>query len=190
MYNGSEFTPGETISGEHKWYLTQTVNHCESPPDTSVLLIKDQIPDPVADDVGICSDEAVPALTASGQNITWYADAGLSILVHTGTSFTPRVTDPGTYTWYVIQANGKCISSTATSTLKIKSRPTANAVQDSEICEGETIEIGSYSTDGHSYSWRHQDSTSVISVVSNPELTPVTSSTYILSVTLDSTGAF
>ncbi len=268
VYTGTEFTPDEIISGEHKWYVTQTVNNCESPPDTSVLFIKDQIPDPIAEDVGICSDETVPALTSSGQNITWYADAGLTILVQTGTSFTPGVTDPGTYTWYlvdrldecsskvdsvslaiitypdapvcsdiqacfgedipdltatgsdvkwfsdagltalahlgntftsgktqvgtykwyVIQANGKCNSSTSIATLKIKSVPAANVIPDSEICEGESIDIGSYSIDGHSYAWRLQNSTTIFSEISNPGITPETTSTYILAVTLDSTA--
>jgi hypothetical protein len=143
---------------------------------------------PLCSDTVICYGETVPNLTATGSNIKWFSDQGLTALVHMGNTFVSGKTNIGSYKWYVIQSNGKCYSSSSLARLKIMAVPAANTAADDEICEGEQVSIGSYSVDGHSYAWREEGSAEVFSVLSNPEVTPEANTTYLLTVTLDSTG--
>ena len=71
----------------------------------------------------------VPALTATGINQIWYSDAGLTVQVGTGASFTPATADvtslgvgvPGVYTYYVKSTEGGCSSASTPVALTITS---------------------------------------------------------------------
>jgi len=57
-----------------------------------------------------CFGNVAPTLSAtpnlSGNTINWYADAGLTTLLYTGTTFTHGITAVGTYTFYATETSG------------------------------------------------------------------------------------
>lgn len=74
-------------------------------------------------DVSVCSGEPVPDLTAEGENLMWYDDAGLTNLVNEGGVYTTGITEPGTYMFYVTQTTNDCPSDPVTITLTIYALP-------------------------------------------------------------------
>ena len=81
---------------------------------------------------------SVPDLTATGTNITWYDDAGLTNVVGTGSPFATGQTSLGIYTYYVTETdiNG-CESEATTVTLEIFScQVSVNSIVDVD-CHGE-----------------------------------------------------
>lgn len=99
-------TPSTLASGMTNYYVTQTVNGCESP---RALLIVDIIPTPAAPTVSAltyCQNEVSVALSAIGSNLLWYAAATGGI--GTVTAPTPATISAGTTSYYVSQTVGGC----------------------------------------------------------------------------------
>jgi PKD repeat protein len=78
---------------------------------------------PVAANQSVCEGNPVPDLSAEGENIKWYSNAGLTNLVHQGTPYATGQTAAGTYTYYVTQTPGICASAATTVTLSIHALP-------------------------------------------------------------------
>ena len=78
---------------------------------------------PTASDQVACAGGFIPNLTATGTDIKWYSDAGLSNLVYSGTPFTTGQTTAGVYTYYCTQTIGGTESSAIEVTLTILSFP-------------------------------------------------------------------
>jgi len=71
---GNIYSPQFTALGKYNFYVTQTINGCESLPDTLVYTISPVPQLPIAEDVAACEGEANPILIANGENIRWYKD--------------------------------------------------------------------------------------------------------------------
>jgi gliding motility-associated-like protein len=74
--------------------------------------------------VEICREDDIPAITAIGENIRWYADRDKSILVFTGNEFTPdnalvNPALPGTYWLYASQTPDACPQESALDSVAI-----------------------------------------------------------------------
>ncbi|MBN4061575.1 choice-of-anchor D domain-containing protein [Bacteroidales bacterium AH-315-I05] len=140
IFAGNPYVPGITASGLYNFYVTQTVNGCESPADTSTLLIKD-IPDaPVASDTTVCYNDPIPDLTATGTNIKWYDDAGLTSLVGTGNTFATGQTTIGFYTYWLTDSLNDCGPGPADSViLTIDTVPSSPATSDTATCFGNPV---------------------------------------------------
>lgn len=181
------FTPDVSNRGIYTWYVTDTYEGCESDPGAISLEIIDYPDPPVCSDLSICQGAAVPVLTATGSSVKWFSNASLTVLADTGNSYSSGKTEPGTYRWYVTQADRKCVSDAAVAVLKIRHSPVASVIQDNTVCQGSSLSLGSGLIDGYSYSWKYKDSTGVFSTQGDPVITPDATLTYILTVTLDST---
>jgi photosystem II stability/assembly factor-like uncharacterized protein len=72
-----------------------------------------------------CQGTTIPAFTTMGTNIKWYSDAQLKTKVGTGNSYTPTVSSPGTYTYYVTDSINGSKSIASSVTLTIYSTPSA-----------------------------------------------------------------
>ncbi|MBN4081704.1 DUF1573 domain-containing protein, partial [bacterium AH-315-C07] len=135
LASASTYTSVETAVGTYFYYVTQTVNGCESQNDSSVLIINSGPAAPIVSDSTICYGDPIAIFTASGTSISWYSNASLSNLISTGGSLTPPDSTVGTHTYYVTDSVANCpASSSDTLIYTIKSDPAAPAASDTVIC--------------------------------------------------------
>ena len=136
-----------------------------------------------------CEGEALQdllAVPASDGTIHWYADSLLMHEIATGNGLTPEA-ETGRKTYYAVEINDYCPSRKASQTLVIYPNPVARVRQDTGICMGESLNLGAVSMDNHSYTWTAKNS-AYSSSLANPLVQPVTTETYYLEQTIDSTG--
>lgn len=88
---------------------------------------------PIAAHQVACHGETIPDLTATGENIKWYSDSGLSTLSHSGSPFSTGETIPGVYTYYVTQTIDGDQSEATEVVLTIHSTPSANITDSTNI---------------------------------------------------------
>jgi PKD repeat protein len=89
---------------------------------------------PAALSLGSCEGSPVPDLTAEGDNIKWYSNVGLTILVHQGNTFATGHTTHGNFTYYVTQNPEGCESAGTPVTLTINQLPVATFDPLSAVC--------------------------------------------------------
>ncbi|MFI5150470.1 MAG: gliding motility-associated C-terminal domain-containing protein [Bacteroidia bacterium] len=115
-----------TVNDTIFYSVVLTANGCTAPvPSTYYVVVYPVTPSPVAvTPAAYCQGQPIAPLTATGTNIKWYSDAGLTILVGTGNSFNPGVSS--TTTFYVTETVNGCRSGSATAvTITVKPRPSA-----------------------------------------------------------------
>jgi gliding motility-associated-like protein len=130
--------PSTTSAGIFTWYVSQTVNNCESPRSAiTVTVIAKPSPPFVISNTFYCEGETATTLTATGQNIKWYTTAtGGS---GSSTAPTPSTATAGTSTWYVSQTVNGCESDRASMTVTVKPKPALPVVASPIFyCEGDT----------------------------------------------------
>jgi len=139
--NGSPFVTGQTTAGIYTYYATQTdANGCESSATIVTLEIYVLPTAPTATNEVVCEGGLIADLTATGSNLTWYADASLTIVVGSGTTFTTGQTFAGVYTYFVTETNINNCESTATLvTLTINSITIAPLASNQTACFGTAI---------------------------------------------------
>ena len=119
--------PSTGIPGNTTYYVSQTVNGCESPRATIVVTI---LPTPsvplVTSPVTYCQNATAVPLTATGSNLLWYTvptgGTGSSIAP------TPSTTTVGNTTYYVSQTVNSCESPRTGITVTIMALPAAPGV--------------------------------------------------------------
>ena len=120
---GSACTAPDNFPGIYSFEVTQTVEGCESRSAPVTLIIKESPVPPEGADVSVCEGAPVPALEASGENVYWYGDPGLTGLVHTGNVFQTGHSHPGTYSYFASCRMGDCESIPDTISLTILHHP-------------------------------------------------------------------
>ena|GEM_PF-33339 len=120
-------TPSTTTVGSTTYYVSQTVNGCESP-RASITVNVNAIPAApgVSSPISYCQNATAVPLTATGTNLLWYT-------VPTGgtgsaTAPTPSTTTVGSNTYYVSQTVTGCESPRASITVNINAIPAAPGV--------------------------------------------------------------
>lgn len=141
VHNGNDFIPTVTSSGIYNYYITQTQNNCASPSSHLVFTINSIPSAPIAMDDTVCEGGVIPVFTSVGTNLTWYSDPALTLIVATGFSYQPVVTNPGVYNWYVTQTQNGCEGSYDVATLNIKLVPPSPDATDDTICYGGIIPV-------------------------------------------------
>jgi len=95
---------------------------------------------PKVNGITVCQGEKTPAFTTTGSNIQWYSDAQLKTKVGVGTSYTPSVSIPGTYTYYVTDSLNGSTSIASSVVLTIQATPSAPVVGgNATMNEGATV---------------------------------------------------
>lgn len=95
---------------------------------------------PFVNPIVICKNESIPTLTATGSAVKWYSDVNLTVQVGSGTSFTPAVSNVGTYTFYATDTQNNNTSVASAVTFTITDNPTAPVSSgDETINQGETL---------------------------------------------------
>lgn len=143
-------TPATLTSGVTNYYVTQTVNGCESP---RALLVVDVIPTPAAPTVSAltyCQNETPVALSAVGSNLLWYAAA----IGGTGsaTAPTPATATAGTTSYYVSQTISGCEGPRAALDVTVYATP-ALPVVTTPIVYCQNVVAGQLSAAGSNLQW-------------------------------------
>lgn len=129
-----------TTSGTNKYYVTQTVNGCESATRATVSLeIKAAPAAPtVTTPVAYCQNQTgATALTATGTNLTWYNAAGTELTA----APIPVTTTVGTVSYYVTQTTNytgptlACEGPKAKLDVKTNSLPASVAITPDTLCQ-------------------------------------------------------
>ncbi|MEN8251308.1 MAG: hypothetical protein ABFS32_20420, partial [Bacteroidota bacterium] len=128
---------------------TETSNCAVDLSGTEAITIQSASPPTSTSPVEICEDDAIPSLTATGTNIIWYDDVGLTNQVGTGSPFTPSSaevdnTTPGTYRLYATQTVSGCESAGTSVDVIVNPLPDATLSVNPasvNVCENSTTDI-------------------------------------------------
>ncbi len=110
----------------------------------------------------VCEGEPIPGLTAAGENIRWFSDAGLTDLVFSGNTFETGLTSPGVHTYYASQTISGCQSNARMSSLTIRPLPLIDLCADTLILRDQSVifgpfpEIWSYLWNDNSMEFLHE----------------------------------
>ena len=141
IHSGNLLSTGETMAGSYPYFVTREIDGCNSAAATASLHILPVPAAPLTDNVTVCEGDSMPSLLGSGQEISWYEDAGLQNLVSTGEWFNTGKESAGTYTWYATQTVSGCESSGSPAGLTIKPTPDSPVTSDTAICENEAVPL-------------------------------------------------
>lgn len=180
-------TPSTGVAGTTTYYVSQTVNGCESLRDSIVVNVfasPNVTVNPPA--IGICPGGSALLVASGAGTYAWSPAAGLNAVsganVIAGPTATTTYTVVGTL---AVSATVSC-SDTATVTVTVNPNPTVSASSNSPVCSGETLELYGTSDPGASFAWTGPMSYS--SNLQNPTRSPAVgtmSGTYTLVATLN-----
>ncbi len=115
-------TPSTAIAGTFTYYVSQTLNNCEGP-RASIVVVVNPVPlAPITSPVSYCQNTTATALTATGTNLLWYNN--LTGGIGSATAPTPATTTVGSVNYYVSQSANGCESQRALITVTVTA-PTA-----------------------------------------------------------------
>ena len=149
----------------------------------------DSVPPPGASNLSLCDGQS-ECLEATGTDIKWYEEPShTSPSVYTGNVFCFDYPSTGIWKFYATQTIAGCESEVSTATLIVKATPEANVADDQVFClsERDTVSLGATPVAGCSYEWSSKPA-GLDTTEPNPEVCPDKTTTYYLTVTLDSTN--
>lgn len=117
--------PSTAATALLEYYVSQTLNGCESNRTKITVSVKSVPAAPVVNPLAVCSGSSTPALTATGSSLMWYREAtggsgnANPPVINTGT--------PGASSYYVTQTVNGCESPRAKLDVTIKNTPAAPA---------------------------------------------------------------
>lgn len=165
VFTGDPYNTGMTAVGSYTYFVTDSTAGCsESAADTAILTINPIPATPVSVPQidSICFGQPNPSFTAAGTNIEWWSNPATTVLVFSGSPFTPTVTVVGTYSYYVTQTSLGCKSPSDTVIFKINPVPVVNLGADVTQCGGTvTLNAGN---PGANYLWSTSATTQSIIV--------------------------
>ena len=138
MGNTTAPVPNTSVFGTFSFYVSQTVNGCESPRAEIKVIINSNPSAPiVTSPLNYCQNSPATALMATGTNLLWYTSATGG----TGntTAPVPNTSVSGTFSFYVSQTVNGCESPRAEIKVNISPEPHSSTLMDASICNGQTI---------------------------------------------------
>jgi hypothetical protein len=149
-------TPSTDTPGTISYFVTQTVDNCESQRAEIKVTIKPIPTSPGTSPLIVCQNESAQALSASGQSLLWYStETGGS---GTATAPTLNTGQPGQINYYVSQTIDACEGPRATVVITVKPLPSAPVVSPKDICQFSKPE--SISATGIGLTWYSPDGSS------------------------------
>ena len=178
-------TPVTTAAGTTNYYVSQTLNGCESDRASIAVTVKALPTAPTVSAVSLCQGTTATALTVdSGTALKWYtvATGGTS----SATAPIPTTTTVGTTSYYVSQTVNGCEGPRAKLDVIIKTTPVAPTVADVPLCEGipATGPLTATGVTGATFKWYTATGTS-LSVPPTPTTLVAGVTTYQVSQILD-----
>jgi len=180
-------TPDSLVPGIYKYLYTQTINGCESKPDTATFTVTScpaPLPTPGVDPKP-CTDITLSTILSAKANgtgsIQWFAGATSTStkLGAPSSTYTVTTTTPGTYNYYVAEydALASCYGPIATVQLTINALPTISATASaSPICLNETSTLTA--SGANAYIWNTS-----IGSGNGKTVSPNTTTSYIVTGT-------
>lgn len=144
--------PDTYPAGLHHFYLTQSLDGCESEAHHISYEVKKVPLPPVTTNQTICEEDVLQPLNASGENIVWYQDTSLRDSVYAGNSFVPPISLPGEYIYFVTQTQNGCESQSSEALAKIIELPVIDLGPDTSLTQNESIMFGPYNLN-YNYLW-------------------------------------
>ncbi|PWJ54724.1 putative secreted protein (Por secretion system target) [Dyadobacter jejuensis] len=145
--------PTTTVAGVKSYFVTQTVNGCESEKAEIIVTTKalSVLPTTTMPTVTLCQNSTAAALTASGTALKWYSTATATTAL--ASAPVPPTTTVGTTSYYVSQTTtNACESPRLKIDVVIKDTPLAPTVTPQiEYCVGTTATA--LTPSGAAYSW-------------------------------------
>jgi hypothetical protein len=161
--NSNTYKPFEIDPGTYRFLATQTVNGCESQPDTAIFKLNPLPSEPLVHDVDVCSGAAVPDMHADTTSIKWYNDAQLKNYLASGNNYPTGKLSGGPYRYFATQTKNGCESPYTAATLTIKAKPALPKAKDvTYACEGSAIP-DLIATSAIDAIWYASDGTTVLS---------------------------
>ena len=184
-------TPSTSSPGSTPYYVSQSINGCESTRATLTVVVTATPGAPAAGNPApACQGNSLPALTAtpaSGGTLLWY---GTSQTGGTPSTTAPVPDNQATATYYVGQSVGSCVSTArAAITVTIKPAPARPAVATApEYCVGQTASaLSASAVAGATLNWYGTSQTGGTSTTTAtvPGTGTAGTQTYYVSQTLD-----
>ncbi|HOS84490.1 MAG TPA: glycosyl hydrolase family 8, partial [Bacteroidales bacterium] len=182
-------TPITTTIGNTDYFVTQTLNTCESDKEKITVSIIETAPPTVTSPVNYCLQETASALTATGTGLKWYTAAtGGS---GSATAPIPTTTAVGTTNYYVSQTLNSCESPRTLLAVNVTAIPeatiTANKVSycgaTSDVTLTVTPKTGINLT-GATYKW-YRGSSQIAAATGSSLTTGVTTGSYTVEISLN-----
>ncbi len=176
--------PVTTVAGTTTYYVSQTVNSCESPKNSIIITVNTAPAAPSVSNAAIsyCQNATATALIATGTNLKWYSAAGVLL----PNAPTPATNIVGTITYYVSQTTSGCESQKSSITVEVKAIPNAPAVANANISYCNNATAIALTATGANLQW-YTSATATTALPAAP--TPVTTSagnnTYYVSQTVN-----
>lgn len=170
VYTGPSFPSGQTGIGSYTYYVTQTVNGCESPATTVTLTINPLPQAGQLNNIAVCPGSQINvgifASIPSGATYTWTnSNTNIGIAAN-GSGNIPPWTAPanstganivGTIT--VTPSRNGCTGANMIFTVIIYATPTVNQKSNIAVCPGAQINIGNFVSvpSGASFTWTNSN---------------------------------
>lgn len=180
----ASLTPSTATPGTFTYYVTQTVNGCESPRAPLQVHVTILSPIPQTDTVvRYCQFESTTALSASGQDIKWYANASGGVPLTAAPH--PSSALPSVNTWYVTQNSNGCESRRLPVVVTVYAKPQPPGVAGLVVlCRNQPA--GPLSAAGQNLKWYTTASGGIGSTLAPVPSTAVTGSqSFYVSQTID-----
>ena len=134
-------TPSTTTVGSTTYYVSQTVNSCESPRAVITVIVTATTPPPtVVTPVNYCQNATAVPLQATGTNLLWYTTATGG--TGSPTAPTPSTTTVGSTTYYVTQTQSCGESPRAVIVVNVTAIPGAPGVTSPvNYCQNSTASV-------------------------------------------------
>lgn len=180
-------TPSTAVVGTTSYYVSQTVNGCESARIQIDVIINNAPAAPtVTSPVNICQSATASTLTATGVSLLWYTVPVGG--VGSATAPTPSTASTGSTIYYVSQTTGGCESPRAQIVVQVTAPPTISGVPviTASSCgqsDGAVTGLTAAGTGTLTYTWTNAILTVVSTSTSNANLSSQPAGTYTLTVT-------
>ena len=177
-------TPKTNTPGTVSYFVTQSVEGCESTLTEIKVTTKPTPGAPGTSAMSVCQNSNASTLSATGQNLKWYA----SDTTKTGLSNAPTVAtgQPGTLTYYVSQTIDGCEGPRTAITTTIKPLPTAPTVASAGPVYCQNATASALMAGGQALNW-YRDATGGASLGNSftPDTKTAGSFTYYVSQTVN-----
>ncbi len=186
-FTSSSSNPSVSPVKTTTYYLTETITATGCKALDSVTVTVNPIPKAnVVSAKSICEGDslALGATAVSGNTYSWTSNPS----GYTSSSSNPTA-KPTVTTTYILTETITATGCTKSDSVKITVNPlpAASAGTATAICTGSSASIGASSTSGHTYSWS-SNPTGFSSTKSNPGVSPLVTTVYILKETITATG--
>lgn len=151
--------PSTESTGTVSYFVTQTVNNCESQRAEIKVIVKPTPAPPATTALAVCQNTPSQSLSATGQNLQWY----MTSTGGTSTTVTPSIstTAVGQETYYVSQVVDGCPSPRASLVVTVKPVPTLPTVMSTTVCQ--FAEARPVTATGQNLTWYTADGTQLTS---------------------------